>query len=274
MTKQFIALVSLSILALFGQACNPQDTTPQNAKTYVLVHGAWHGKWTWNKVVIDLQQQGHTVVAVELPGHGDDKTPPQQVSLDAYVTRVGEALNAQPGKVILVGHSMGGLVISAVAEKYTDKIESLVYLAAFLPKNGESLFAIEGRNPKPTVPPALIPSADQSYVDLKKEAIPGLFYNDCSPADVQFATARLTSQPAAPLFTPVALTESLFGRIPRYYIECTNDNAINIALQRDMYAATPCKKVFSLNSGHSPFLSMPTQLTQIFNQITQESNRF
>jgi pimeloyl-ACP methyl ester carboxylesterase len=273
MIKQFIALVSISMMTLFGLGCKSENATPQNPKTYVLVHGAWHGKWTWNKVVSELQKQGHTVVPVELPGHGDDKTPPQQVTMDAYVARVGEAMNAQPGKVVLVGHSMGGLVISAAAEKYTDKIESLVYLAAFLPKNGESLFAIEGRNPKPTVPPALIPSADQSYVDLKKDAIPNLFYNDCSPADVQFATTRLTSQPAAPLFIPVALTDARFGRVPRYYIECTNDNAINIALQRDMYAATPCLKVFSLNSGHSPFLSMPTQLTTIFDQITQPSNR-
>lgn len=267
MLKQSFFLVLFSAIMLFGTSCKKDESVTPTPKTYVLVHGAWHGKWTWDKVATQLQQQGHKVVAIDLPGHGDDKTPLQKVTMDAYVARIGETLNAQSGKVVLVGHSMGGLVISAAAEKYSDKLESLIYLAAFLPKSGESLFSIEGRNPKPTVPPALIPSADQSYVDLKKDMITSLFYNDCSADDVKFATNRLTSQPAAPLFTPVILSDAKFGTVPRYYIECTNDNAINIALQRDMYTATPCKKVFSLTAGHSPFFSMPQQLITIFAEI-------
>lgn len=269
MTKITIILTALLATAIFCFSCKETQTTPINAKTYVLVHGAWHGKWAWNKVSTELEKQGHKVIAIDLPGHGDDKTPMSQVTLDSYIAKITETLDQQSEKVILVGHSMGGIPISGAAEKRPEKIEKLVYLAAFLPQNGESLFSLEGRNPKPTLPPNLIPSADQSYFDVKKDMITSLFYGDCSAADVQFALSKLTPQAVAPLATPVSLSKEKFGTVPRYYIECVNDNAISIGLQRDMHTASPCQKIFTLQTSHSPFFSAPDQLVQYFAQINQ-----
>lgn len=262
MSKKALFLFFIAAFAAILPSCKKEDNTtePPASKTYILVHGAWHGKWSWTKIQAELEARGHKTIAIDLPGHGEDTTPLQEVTMESYVKKVGEVLQAQSGKVVLVGHSMGGLVISQVAEQYSDHIESLMYIAAFLPQNGEFLLSIEGRNPKPTVPPALIPSADQVYLDLDTTKITELFYQDCSAADIAFAKARLNSQPAAPLLTPVQITAEKFGKLPRFYVECTNDQAVNIALQRDMHTATPCKKVYTLASGHSPFFSMPVQL--------------
>lgn len=272
MSKKILFLFFMAILAAVFPACKKEDNapTPSESKTYVLVHGAWHGKWSWTKLQSELEARGHKTIAIDLPGHGDDTTPLQEVTMASYVEKVGAVLQAQNEKVVLVGHSMGGLVISQVAEQYGEKIESLVYVAAFLPQNGEFLLSIEGRNPNPTVPQALIPSADQSYLDLDSTKITELFYQDCSAADIAFAKARISAQPAAPLVTPVSITSEKFGKLPRFFVECTNDQAINIALQRDMYTATPCQKVYSLASGHSPFFSMPASLADALEDAARQ----
>ncbi len=105
--------------------------------TFVLVHGGWSGGWTWEKVVPLLEEAGHQVEAPDLPGHGDDRTPIPQVSLQGYADRICRVLDAQPEPVVLVGHSSGGLVISQAAEQRPDKVKMLVYLAAFLLRDCE-----------------------------------------------------------------------------------------------------------------------------------------
>ncbi len=78
--------------------------------TYVLVHGAFHGAWCWTKLTPELEARGHRAVAFDLPGGGEDKTPIEQVTLDAYVERVVETVAQESERVILVGHSLGGII--------------------------------------------------------------------------------------------------------------------------------------------------------------------
>ena len=96
--------------------------------TYVLVHGAYHGAWCYAKVVPLLEAAGHTAIAVDLPGHGDNLVPMADVTLDNYVDHVCDIIGAKDGKVILVGHSLGGLTITQVAERMPERIDWLVYL--------------------------------------------------------------------------------------------------------------------------------------------------
>ena len=84
--------------------------------TYVLVHVSWGGAWCWDRVAPLLEQAGHHVVAFDLPAHGEDTTPVEQVTLASYTDRVVAVLDAQSEPVILVGHSHGGVVITQVAE--------------------------------------------------------------------------------------------------------------------------------------------------------------
>lgn len=228
--------------------------------TFVLIHGAWHGAWCWRSLIPELEALGHQAVAPDLPGLGDDPRPPRGITLDDYVERIVRTLDAQEGKVFLVGHSMGGMAITGAAEQRPEKLHWLVYLAAFLPRDGECLLALEERNADPRVPPNVIPSEDREVLTLKPEAITEIFYHDCTEADADFAKARLRPQPAKPLSGAVQLTEKRFGCVPRAYIECTEDGAIVIGFQREMVRASPCRRVISLRAGHSPFFSCPLQL--------------
>jgi len=89
--------------------------------TYILIHGAFQGKWCWEKVKYSLEQKNHHVIAVDLPGSGEDMTPPQEVTLKSYTDKVIAVLEKVDSPVILVGHSMEGVVISQVAEYLPEK---------------------------------------------------------------------------------------------------------------------------------------------------------
>jgi len=236
--------------------------------TFVLVHGAWHGAWCWNKVVPGLEAAGHHVITPELPGSGEDTTPASEVTLDAYASRLVEVLDQQDEKVIMVGHSMGGLAISAAAELRPDKVGGLVYLSGFLPRSGQSLLSLEESNPHSSVPPALVPAEDHVTGTLKADMIRELFYHDCSEEDYMYAVAHQHAQALAPLATPVTLSDENFGSVPRYYIELLSDHAIHIDMQRQMIAASPCKEVFSIDSSHSPFYSKTDELVETLLKIS------
>ena len=230
--------------------------------TYVLIHGAWHGGWCWGMVAPLLKKRGHTAVAPDLPAHGKDTTPIPEVSLQSYTDRVCEILDAQPEPVILVGHSMGGLVITQTAEYRPDKIRTLVYLCAFLPRNGESLLQLAQADPGGLVLPNLVMADDQLSATVRDEAIKDAFYGDCSDSDVAWAKLLLVPQPLAPLSTPVSTTEASFGRVPKVYIECLQDRAVPPSLQKRMYSTLPCRQVISMDTSHSPFLSAPDKLVE------------
>jgi pimeloyl-ACP methyl ester carboxylesterase len=231
--------------------------------TFVLIHGAWHGGWCWSRVAPLLRQKGHTVLTPDLPGHGEDKTPVAEITLKKYCDSVVDLLDLQLEPVILVGHSMGGLVISGAAEKRPEKIEALVYVCAFLLRNGETLGGVAGRDEKALVMPNLVVSEDQVSARLKDNIIKPTFYTNCSWEDAASAQSRLVPQALAPFMTPLQLTESRYGRVPRAYVECTHDRAISMEIQREMVANSPCRKVHTLETDHSPFLSTPQELASI-----------
>ena len=105
---------------------------------YVLVHGAWEGAWSWEKVVPLLEEKGHQVVTVELPGSSSNRKPVDEVTQYAHVGAVADVFATIEGTVVLVGHSLGGTVISQVAERFPERIQRLVYVTAFLLKSGEN----------------------------------------------------------------------------------------------------------------------------------------
>lgn len=230
--------------------------------TYVLIHGAWHGGWCWNKVTPLLEEAGHTVVTPDLPGHGNDKTPISEVTLQAYADRVCETVNAQSEPVILVGHSMGGLAITQGAEQCPDNIEKLVYLTAFLLQKGENLFEFAQADTEALVLPNLEPNEAEGYATVKDEGIKPAFYADCSDEDVERAKSLLVPQALAPFMAPIDTSDENFGQIPRVYIECLQDRAISPAIQKKMYSNQPCEKLISMDTSHSPFFSAPEKLVE------------
>ena len=235
---------------------------------FLLIHGAWHGGWCWERLIPELEARGHTVQAPSLPGHGDDPAEGGGVTMEHYVERVASRLREMPEPAILLGHSMGGMVVSAAAEAAPEQVRALVYLCAFLPRDGESLMDIEGRNPRSTVPAAIVPDETGALLTIPEERHRELFYGDVDEGGVAWAQERLTPQPAAPFGAPVALGEAFAG-IPKHYVECTRDGAISVELQRDMIATTPGVTVHTLDSDHSPFLSHPAELAGVLDGIAR-----
>jgi pimeloyl-ACP methyl ester carboxylesterase len=231
-------------------------------KTFVFVHGSWHGAWCWFKVTPLLERHGHRAVAVDLPGHGRDWRSPKEVTLQDYVDAVVRVLDEQPDPVVLVGHSRGGIVVSQVAEARPEKIARSVYVAAFLLADGQAMLDVAMSDRESLIVPNLIVDEAAGYHMLKREAFRDALYADCSPEDLALAGALLTPEPNAPVGTPLRLTAERYGRVPRVYIEATNDRGISPALQRKMCSAVGVGQVLTLTTSHSPFLSAPGVLVE------------
>ena len=237
--------------------------------TFLLIHGAWHGAWCWKHVVPLLRSAGHHVITPDLPGHGNDDTPYKKVNLEKYVDSVCNALDKLDEPAILVGHSMGGIIISETAERRPGRIQALVYLCAFLPQNGDSLSDMEQRNPHPAVPPNLVPARNGLTATVLEEKVVDLFYHDCSEQDIESAKQNLCPQALGLLNTPVTITDENYGRIPRYYIFCTEDRALYLDYQQEMVNAFPGTTTFTLEASHSPFFSMPEKLAAVLIEISE-----
>jgi pimeloyl-ACP methyl ester carboxylesterase len=223
---------------------------------FVLVHGAYHGAWCWYKLRPELEARGHEVVTFDLPAHGVDTTPPSQVSFDGYVDRIGAALD-RVEEPVLVGHSMSGMFISQVAERRPDDIETLVYLTAYLPGDGESMLDL--RSEASVLSDTFEIDEDRGVGWVPEEAIDEAFYGDCSLADRALARSLLRVEPMGPISTPVDLSEARFGSVRRVYVGCGADRAITPEQQREMKAAIGCDGSISLQASHSPFFSVPVE---------------
>lgn len=220
-----------------------------------------------------LSREGHTVEAPDLPGHGRDTTPPARISLDQYSKFISRLIDEYDEKVILVGHSMAGMVISRAAELKPGKISRLVYVAGFLPGNGDSVFGLMAANKVPgETEPTLIEqhlrmSGDKRSCDIPREAVPGLFYNHCAPAVAGTALAHFAPQPTLPLSGRIKLSGERFGTVPKVYISCLADRVIPVSHQRRMVSRQACRELLQLDSDHSPFLSHPEELAAILSAL-------
>ncbi|KYF97205.1 alpha/beta hydrolase [Sorangium cellulosum] len=235
--------------------------------TYVLVHGAFVGAWAWDKVVPLLEAGGNEVIALDLPAHGEDQTPLASASLEAYTDAVVEAIDSAARPVVLVGHSMGGIVVSQAAEQRPDKVKTLVYLTAFLMKDGQSLNQEWADDEGAEIKAYAAPSSDGTSLSFKEGWAEDAFCQDCSPEDVQRLESHLREEPAKPFDEPIHVTEERWGRVPRVYIEALKDLAISPAEQRSQYTALPCEKVLSLDAGHAPFLTKPQELADALKSL-------
>ncbi len=230
--------------------------------TFILVHGACHGAWCWHKLIPRLQRGGHRAVAPDLPGHGEDRTPLETLTPDLYVETVAGLLRRRSEKAILVGHSLGGLTLSRVAEAVPDKVARLVYLSAMLLSDGESFR--DGRHDQTgsLLETCRVWNEDRTAYIFEGDGLEELFYADCDPADVALARTMMVWEPASIAAEPLSVSAGRYGRIPRAYIECSGDRAFPLATQRSMQAGQPCDPVVTLESDHSPFFSCPDALAE------------
>jgi pimeloyl-ACP methyl ester carboxylesterase len=225
--------------------------------TFILVHGSFHGGWCWEKVLHRLSEAGHQCFAPDLPGMGADRTPPQDVTLATAGGGIAELARRQPEKVILVGHSFGGATISDAAERAPEAIAGLVYVTAVLLPNGASVMGLRSEK----LPQGISLSGDGAVMIIDSEFARERYYNGCDEDDAQDALARLVPQPTRPLRDRLTLTPGRFGAIPRAYVECLHDNALPLDIQRSQHGAMACHPIFTMETGHSPFMQDPQGLS-------------
>jgi pimeloyl-ACP methyl ester carboxylesterase len=293
-----LSAAATAAIGAVGQAA-PAVAATRN-KTFLLVHGAWHGSFCWAEVAPRLSAAGHRVVAIDLPGHGihalfpksyfkkgqvgfdTEPTPLKGITLDVVAQVVVEALHDLQGPVkpVLVGHSMGGTVITRAAELAPELIGRLIYLTAFMPtKTGSpaGLYQlpesqIAGRPDLAVGDPGKIgavrfnPRGDIDYL----RRLHNVYYGDV-PFErfLPYAVALSPDLPNGIWEGKTHVTAGRWGSIARTYIHCTDDRAIPPALQLKMIAdadeLTPGNRthVVKLKASHSPFVSKVNELAAL-----------
>ncbi|MBO9575092.1 MAG: alpha/beta fold hydrolase [Sphingobium sp.] len=238
--------------------------------SFLLIHGAWHGGWCFDRLVPLLEAKGHVVAAPTLPRIGGTDLELAGASLEEWAAFIVEQARALPGPVILVGHSRAGIAISAAAERDPDAFAALVYLTAFLVPPGQSMGQVRESFPRdPAFDGGISEAARGAALAISQDAAIPTFYGDCGSEDQLWAASQLVPEPLGPMVTPLALSDARYGSVPRHYIECTLDAAIPLAQQRAMQQALPCASVTTLVSAHSPFLSMPDKLADVLDSIAE-----
>jgi len=202
------------------------------------------------------------VLAPDLPGMEAEPRELGSDPLSQWADFVAGLASSAESPVILVGHSRGGLVISEAAERVPERVDRLVYLTAFLLQSGQSLGDVASRHPEVGPARAIRPADDPSRLMLDLEQALPIFYNRTTAEEARAAASRLVPEPTAALTTPLKISAERFGRVPRTYIEATDDRAISLEMQREMQAALPCEPVITLESDHSPFYSAVPKLAQ------------
>jgi pimeloyl-ACP methyl ester carboxylesterase len=200
----------------------PETAAAQSSsKTYVLVHGAWHGGWCWKEVAEDLRGMGHRVSTPTQTGLGERKhLLSKHITLDTFVADIVNHIEAEElNDVILVGHSFGGTSITGAADRIPIRIRHLVYLDSVILENGQSVFSV--------LPPDVV-AARRKLVADKGE---GIFIPEPSPtafgipenhASADWVKRRLTPHPVGTYESPMRINNAVANGRPRTYIACTS----------------------------------------------------
>jgi len=227
----------------------------------VLIHGSFHGPWCWQRFAPLLEAAGYCVAIPDLMASA------APLDLMAYAATVAAAIDRLPGPLLLIGHSMGGLVAAQAAELRAERVAAILYVAALLLRPGETLFefieAHAALGVEDLVLKNMVLNEDGSAARFPAAVAPDIFYNRCAPEDAAWASAQLRPQATAVYRTPLAATAARLGRVPAYYVETAQDRAVSPLYQRRMVARSPCRAVFTLDTDHSPFLSCPADLAAL-----------
>lgn len=227
----------------------------------ILIHGACHGAWCWTETVAELATLGIPARALDLPGHGPDRTPPDQITLDLYAQAI---LGQITRPAILVGHSAGGHAIAAAALKHPDMVRALIYLTAWIPQPDKSLADLRRAARPEALTRALRLAPDRLTYSFASESYAETFAQDAPPEALARALQNQCPEPVAPHETPLPAQPDS----PAFAIFCDHDRAIPPALQRQLAAVLPPDRTAALPASHSPFFSQPQALAQAIARFT------
>ena len=201
----------------------------------ILVHGMAATKHSWFNIPSALEQHGHTVANKTMPGHLNSMRT-LDTTLDDYVDAVADQFHTAE-KSILIGHSMGGFIISEVAARFPDQVEKLIYVSAMLPKDKDTISKLMLRSGTTTM-----------EVVMAFEEV-GIGADHMS----------IGSQPRGPLNARFSETSG-FSVIERHYIRSMRDLVLKPLFQEEMLANWPGTIISEIQTGHIPQLSEHAEL--------------
>lgn len=255
-------ILSIAVLLTISFTAFSQVTKAQNTSTIVIIHGAWSSASDWKHVAEDLVAAGNHVISINLPGHGSDNTAITGISLKLYTDEVKKAIGDKQN-VVLVAHSFGGIVGSQVAEQIAPQIKKIIYIAAYVPKNGESLLSLAQTDAESHIGKSLIVDEKAGIATVRKDGVADVFMADAPTQVADYVSNNLRPEPLAPLATPVTLTDEKFGKINKVFVHSLNDHTIGYLLQQKMVKDAGIQRLYSLPSSHTPFVMFPHVLAQI-----------
>ncbi|QMT59156.1 alpha/beta hydrolase [Legionella sp. PC997] len=226
----------------------------RRSQTFIFIHGAWHASWCWRRIAKELLSKGHKVLMPDLPGHGINNQLSSSIYFNHYVQSVVSLIQQQPERVTLVGHSMAGLVIAAVAEIIPNAIRELIFVAAYVPQNHKSLFSLAQESESNNLTPFLIIDETLQEIRLQYSSnLANIMFNCCRPQDAQKAMVRLQPQPLRPFTEPVPVGAH-YTCIPKRSLVCRNDKVLLLSDQLRMSREVTDNIVY-LDADHAAYYS-------------------
>ncbi len=229
-------------------------------RTFVLVHGAWHGGWCWRRVAELLAAQGHRVLTPTLTGLAERSHLLEagfRIGLETHVTDVANLFRWEElADVVLCGHSYGGMVVSGVAERVGPAIRSLVFLDAFVPSNGESVADIA----TPAVREVIAKLASEGAASMRPVPAAAFRVNE---RDRVWVDAMCTPQPLAAMTDKISLTGARERIARKTYVRAAGYPSPSFDSVRTRLAGDSAWRVLEMPCGHDAMVDMPERFAEI-----------
>ena len=236
-------------------------------KTYLLIHGALRGAWLWERIIPLIQKRGDDakVIAIDLPGHGKRSAERSGVDMSAYIDDVITYIKQKNiSDIVLVGHSMSGIIISRVVEEVPERIRHLVYLAAVVPRDGDALIDLLTKE-RQEVLHKLEGKTEVIYGPI--DALRPLYFTDLPDGKEKDSFLKqLTPQPLAVFFEKIPLKRFYSLKIPKTYILGLRDKSLPPELTR-VFADRLGVKPVLIDAGHDMMVSRPEEIAEVLLNI-------
>jgi pimeloyl-ACP methyl ester carboxylesterase len=232
---------------------------------FVLLHGAMLGHWIWDRVTPLLDRPA---LSVDLPGRGTKPADITQVTLGDAVDSVVADVDVGPFKrVVLVAHSLSGILVPAVTTRLGDRVAHTVFVSAAVPRPGNSYLDVLPTSQRLFL--RLVLAIQKSGPLTPPWATRRALCNDLDDATTQLVVRRLTRE--APRFYREPVPGEIPPRMPMVYVKLTRDRAFSSAVQDEMITRLQSTRVETIEAGHLPMLGHPSRLAAILNSLPENT---
>ena len=228
---------------------------------FVLVHGAWHGGWCWSRVAPLLRCAGHEVFAPTLTGLGERAhLASADVNLDTHIADILGVLEAEElDDIVLCGHSYGGMVITGVAQRVVERVDTLVFLDAFVPKNGQSVLQLMGSERAHSIRKQASRTGDGWRID----PMPAEVFQVRDANDAAWIDRRCVPQPIATFGQPIESASAIAAVRHRIYIRADNDRVTAYAHCAEHAKSATDWGYHEISAGHDVMVDAPEALAEV-----------